>query len=48
METEIKVKKYTCEKCGYVWTSRINTLPKLCPKCKNPYWNISKKKIKKK
>jgi predicted amidophosphoribosyltransferase len=30
-----------CERCGYEWIPRSNTLPKVCPnrKCKSPYWD---------
>ena len=44
MEAEITIKKYTCERCGYSWISRINTLPKFCSKCKSPSWNIPRGK----
>ncbi len=47
METEVKVKKYTCERCGHSWISRIATIPKRCPKCKSPNWAIPRKENKK-
>jgi len=32
----------TCERCSHEWKSKgIN--PKVCPKCKSPYWNMPKK-----
>ena len=43
MEVEVKVKKYTCERCKHIWISRIETTPKFCPKCKSLYWSIPKK-----
>ena len=42
METEVKVKKYTCARCNYSWISRITTIPKQCPHCKSPNWDIPK------
>lgn len=32
---------YVCERCGYQWFPRGQTLPTVCsnPKCKSPYWN---------
>jgi len=46
METEVKVKKYTCERCGHSWVSRIKTLPRFCPRCKTLYWNIPRREKK--
>lgn len=28
-----------CERCGHEWKRRSADLPKVCPKCKSPYWN---------
>jgi DNA-directed RNA polymerase subunit RPC12/RpoP len=49
----IQVRAFKCERCGQIWTSR-NTKdkpedpekyqPKVCPKCKSPYWNTPRKK----
>ena len=41
---EITVMKCTCERCGHGWITRSQEIPKVCPKCKNPYWNTPKKK----
>jgi predicted Zn-ribbon and HTH transcriptional regulator len=30
---------YVCKRCGHVWIGRKDTLPRVCPKCKSPYWN---------
>jgi len=50
--------KCTCERCGHIWIAskvpedpdnlKPDEIPKVCPKCKNPYWNVpfSKKKNK--
>lgn len=40
MKVTIKVEQYVCERCGYIWISRIPTLPKQCPNCKSIIWNI--------
>jgi predicted Zn-ribbon and HTH transcriptional regulator len=35
---------YRCERCGHEWLSRDDSKePKVCPKCKTPYWNTPKK-----
>jgi len=40
----ITVMGYKCERCGHEWLSRNEKLePKVCPKCKSPYWNSPKK-----
>ncbi len=42
---EIKVKGFQCERCGHEWVPRdINQEPKVCPKCKSPYWNVKRKR----
>ena len=44
-EQNITIKKYKCERCGHEWISRApNKRPKVCPKCKSPYWDVPKKK----
>ena len=37
---------YRCERCGHEWLPRdreTETEPKVCPKCKNPYWNLPRR-----
>jgi predicted Zn-ribbon and HTH transcriptional regulator len=37
---------YQCERCGHEWISKIQTKePRVCPKCKSPYWDQPKKQI---
>jgi predicted nucleic acid-binding Zn-ribbon protein len=37
---KIKTDAYQCGRCGHVWMPRkIEKEPKVCPKCKSPYWN---------
>lgn len=40
---EIIVKKCKCERCSHDWITRSNDTPKVCPKCKSPYWNTPRK-----
>lgn len=28
-----------CERCGHEWYSRSKVKPRVCPKCKSPYWD---------
>lgn len=30
---------FKCERCNHLWVPRDDTLPKVCPKCKSPYWD---------
>jgi len=30
---------YKCERCGHEWVPRNEDEPRVCPKCKSPYWN---------
>ena len=41
----IKLEGYVCERCEHKWVPRETTIeePKVCPKCKSPYWNTPRK-----
>ena len=45
-KVEIKVLGYRCERCGHEWVPRKENEPKVCPKCKSPYWDRPRKKQK--
>ena len=33
------VTRYRCNRCGHRWTPREwGKAPRICPKCKSPYW----------
>lgn len=36
-----------CYRCYHVWERRSEKLPKVCPKCKSPYWNRPRKRVSK-
>jgi len=36
------IKIHRCLRCGHEWPSRLERLPKQCPKCRSPYWNKPK------
>lgn len=40
-KVRISVWGYRCERCGGEWVPRgaTNRPPKVCPKCKSPYWD---------
>ena len=41
---KIKLDGFQCERCGHKWLPEdINKPPRVCPKCKNPYWETPKK-----
>jgi predicted Zn-ribbon and HTH transcriptional regulator len=43
---EITVYQYTCERCEHVWIPRdTDNEPRVCPKCKSPYWNKPRKAV---
>ena len=51
----IKLEAFKCERCEHIWlprdiekkTGKLDGLePKVCPKCKSPYWNVPRKVIK--
>ncbi len=33
-----------CQRCYHSWKRRREQLPKVCPKCKSPYWNKPRKR----
>jgi predicted Zn-ribbon and HTH transcriptional regulator len=40
----ITVMGFKCERCGHEWLPRIEKQePRVCPKCKSPYWDTPKK-----
>ena len=44
---KIKLEGYLCERCGHKWIPREQTEePRVCPKCKSPYWNRPRKEKK--
>ena len=38
---------FKCKRCGHEWTPRNSNPPKVCPKCKSPYWDRERRKKKK-
>jgi DNA-directed RNA polymerase subunit RPC12/RpoP len=42
---QLTVWGYRCERCGHEWVPREGTEgePRVCPKCKSPYWNKPRK-----
>jgi hypothetical protein len=46
---KIQVWGWRCERCEHVWVSSKPDdpqEPRVCPKCKSPYWNRPRKKPK--
>ncbi len=39
----ITVMGYRCERCGHEWIPRGTVEPRVCPKCRSPYWNKPRK-----
>jgi uncharacterized CHY-type Zn-finger protein len=40
---EITLKGFVCERCNHKWVPREDENPKVCPKCKSPYWDKPRK-----
>jgi rubrerythrin len=34
---------YVCERCGHEWYPRGEEKPRVCPKCKSPYWDRARR-----
>ena len=44
-KVKITLEGFKCERCGHKWIPRENTIePRVCPKCKSPYWDRPRKK----
>ena len=41
----VRQKGYRCNRCEHAWVPRRSTKgePRVCPKCKSPYWNKARK-----
>jgi uncharacterized CHY-type Zn-finger protein len=44
---KIKIEGYICERCKHQWVARGIEEPRVCPRCKSPYWDRPRR-IKKK
>ena len=40
---KVKIDGYLCERCLHAWLPRDEDYPKVCPKCKSPYWDKPRK-----
>ena len=40
---KVRLWGYRCERCGHEWVPRMKEEPRVCPKCKSPYWNRPRK-----
>jgi len=41
---KVQVWAWKCERCKHVWMPREEGVaPKVCPKCKSPYWDRPRK-----
>ncbi|MCK4730412.1 MAG: hypothetical protein KAT28_03775 [Candidatus Aenigmarchaeota archaeon] len=39
-----KIECYVCERCNHKWIARNKKeKPKVCPKCKSPYWDTPRR-----
>lgn len=44
-EEKVTINRYKCERCGHEWIPRdLKRRPRVCPKCKSPYWDVPKEK----
>lgn len=35
----ITLQGFLCERCGHKWVPREEETPRVCPRCKSPYWD---------
>ena len=41
---KVKLDGFRCERCGHEWVpAEKGTTPRVCPKCKSPYWDRPRK-----
>lgn len=42
---KVQIWGYRCERCSHEWVPRDKASePRVCPKCKSPYWNTPRKR----
>lgn len=43
----ITVEAFQCTRCGHIWKPRkgVDRKPKVCPKCKSPYWDTLRRRL---
>ena len=42
---KFEVEGFQCERCKHKWVPRnIKDTPRVCPRCKSPYWDRKKQK----
>lgn len=39
MVDRVPLMGYRCFRCKHEWLPRNDILPKVCPRCKSPYWD---------
>lgn len=41
---KVQIWGYRCERCNHEWVPRDrDNEPRVCPKCKSPYWNTPRR-----
>jgi len=45
---KIKIQGYLCERCSHQWVPRNKEMPRVCPRCKSPYYDVPRKQKEKK
>ena len=45
VKVQLQVWGFRCERCGHEWVPRRDEEPRVCPKCKSPYWNRPRKAV---
>lgn len=43
-ESEVQLTRFGCLRCGHHWIPRKPERPRICPKCKSPYWDKPRRK----
>lgn len=43
-KVKLTVMGYRCERCAHEWIPRDDQPPRVCPKCKSPYWDRPRQK----
>lgn len=46
-QSVIKLPHLSCFRCLHTWVPRTDKLPRVCPKCKSPYWEKERRTLKK-
>ncbi|MEM0171614.1 MAG: hypothetical protein QXV57_03535 [Thermoproteota archaeon] len=41
----MELPRLKCKRCGHEWYPRKPEKPRICPRCKSPYWDVERRHV---